>query len=728
MRIGFATFVIALLVPTLAHASDLDPQTGAIVFASDAVKTWGFESGGDLVAQKAQTTKYDSSGFPPRVVLSSADAAAFEKLLTTDDAVEGKRALRIGTTGVALMDDALFASLATSRVEITYWSRPDGTPPLVQVQYGKSDWPIENGFDFADVPTMRTGRETTDGWVEYSTGSIDGSVWGVPIRAILLTTSSSAPKGTTAVIDALEIRKVAGNPVAANACSLSDVDSTCGPAGDCMFGRCVPSSVTWGVMPSAEFRRDFAERWAFIASSIVGDRNSSAFGRATLAPSARDLAKYSLSSRQFFSGMNRLVNGLHDNHTSFGSPPGGFQTFSPMLFFGWSGALHACFGVMEKDQTGGGLGFGVFAAGDKPITGVPLKPGDIVTSIDKQDPIAWAEAIFPGIDRTSTNDPRSWLGTHAQDLAIAITTYAKTFTVSRCASSTKCTGDDRKEITIEVSSKVVDHLLENGGWGESIEYFGCSPRFRNSVDDFDSDAGDGDLITPRTTDGIVNVQFDGFSGSDVWKTKMSSVFDPKPAMVLMDARQGNGGTGDNVEHLLGLMRGGAEPVGFITLVNGSWNDPSPADLFDRYGPCIEGSDAANSFDCQLGAWGFFSSGTASGDGSKIAWVNTVDVSANDYMPRLLQGRSRLKIFAPVPTSGAFGAITTFPAFMPGWGGGSLQFQDSHFATDYASVIAARWESSHGVEPDIVVAQKQSDAIDGKDTMLNVARAWLKGAD
>ena len=30
-----------------------------------------------------------------------------------------------------------------------------------------------------------------------------------------------------------------------------------------------------------------------------------------------------------------------------------------------------------------------------------------------------------------------------------------------------------------------------------------------------------------------------------WKSKMSGVFDPKPSLVLMDTRQGNGGTGDN---------------------------------------------------------------------------------------------------------------------------------------------------------------------------------------
>ena len=35
-----------------------------------------------------------------------------------------------------------------------------------------------------------------------------------------------------------------------------------------------------------------------------------------------------------------------------------------------------------------------------------------------------------------------------------------------------------------------------------------------------------------------------------------------------------------------------------------------------------------------------------------------------------------------------------------------------------------FESGYGVMPDVLVYQKQSDAIAGKDTMLEAARAWL----
>src|SRR5690349_22600245 len=49
--------------------------------------------------------------------------------------------------------------------------------------------------------------------------------------------------------------------------------------------------------------------------------------------------------------------------------------------------------------------------------------------------------------------------------------------------------------------------------------------------------------------------------------------------------------------------------------------------------------------------------------------------SNDFMPRLLKGRSAFKIFGPHPTSGAFGSINEMPSLWTGWSGGSLQVQD-----------------------------------------------------
>lgn len=729
LALALALIGASLSVAPLAHASDFDAKEGVIRFSSAAVKTWSFETPSDLVSN-AFLTKPDNSTYPPQLKLTKiSDVSAIQAAFTgADDAVEGGHAYRVGSVagapgnGLALVDDTFFPTLAGSRVEISMWARADGSSPSLTIEYAKPEWSLESGFDFASTIAIRTGRETSDGWVEYSTGPVDGSVWGIPIRALVFSTNTT--KNVSFLLDAVEVKKVPGSVQSAAACTAADVETTCGPAAECMYGHCISTSFTWGPLPSGDFRNAIAERWVNFASRQIGDRQSSTFGRATFAPKARELARYALSSRQFYGGLNALVTGLRDNHTSFGSAPGGFGPFSPMLFFGWSGALNACFGVVEKDLTGGGHGFGVFAAGTKPITGINLKPGDMLVSIDGKDPKAWADEIIPKINRTSTNDPKSDMGDFAELLSVAITARAKEIKIARCASPTSCTGADVQEITIDVAAKMFDHVLANGGWGD-IDFFGCSPRFRNSVADFDDPASGEDTITPRTVDGIVNVQFDGFSGQDGWQGKMTGIFDPKPAMVLMDARQGNGGYGNNVQHLLNLLRGKDQPIGFISVVNGTYDEPTPATLFTTYAKCMDGGDSGGGFGC-FGAWGFFSDFEApSGANTKIAWLNTVDVSANDYMPRLLQGRTKFRIFAPNPTSGAFGAITSFASFMPGWGGGSLQYQDSRFGKTYEELATMRWESGNGVPPDQVIAQKVSDAIAGKDTMLEAARAWLK---
>jgi hypothetical protein len=715
-----------LLVPSFAAASDLDAK-GDLQFAPDAIKSWSFESADDLLKGSVYSIRTDSSGYGFKV--SKLTDAAQINLTSAEDALAGQHALRIGgatpasSSGFAIADEALFKTLAGLRVEITMWARADGATPSFAVTYAKSEWAIESSLDFALSPSTRTGRETSDGWVEYTTGPIDGSVWGVPIRAIAF----FPPRGNTFLVDALEIRKASGALTPNVTCTQADVDKTCGEDADCLYGHCVPSSVTWGAMPNGGHRAEFAARWSHLGSRLIGDRQASEFGLKTFTPTARELAQYARSSRKFFGGINRLVNGLRDNHTSMGSPTTANSNFGPTLQYGWSGALHACFGVVEKDLTGGGLGFGVFHAGDAPVTGVVLKPGDMLTAIDGIDPKKWADEVIPGINRTSPNDPKSDWAAYAEVLSAAISVRAKEITITRCASATACTGDKKTELKIDVASKVFARLSDKGGWGEDIKYFGCSPRFRDSVADYDPRPTTGyeDVVTPRTVDGIVNVSFDGFTGEDEWPSKMTGIFEPKPAMVLMDTRQGNGGSSTNVTHLFNLLRGRDEQFGFITVVNGTYDEASPATLFKTYEKCVGEYGGGGIFGC-AGAWGMFSDLEApAGAKSKIAWLNTLDVSANDFLPRLIKGRTALKIFAPHPTSGAFGAVTSFSSFAPGWSGGSIQYQDSRFASKYDDFAGARWESGHGVEPDVVIAQKVSDAIAGKDTMLDAARAWLK---
>jgi hypothetical protein len=56
-------------------------------------------------------------------------------------------------------------------------------------------------------------------------------------------------------------------------------------------------------------------------------------------------------------------------------------------------------------------------------------------------------------------------------------------------------------------------------------------------------------------------------------------------------------------------------------------------------------------------------------------------------------------------------------------GGSLQVQDSIFRAS-ANDQNVDFQTAHGVPPDQIVLEKQSDAVRDVDTIVEAARAWL----
>jgi hypothetical protein len=728
-RLGVASGLLAALAlsPDARARAELDPEVNGLRLSKDTLRTYDFETAESLVGlQRASWLKSSSQPEVQRTpIVSAADVAP---LLTAggEDAVEGSHALRLGKdgAGLAIVDASLFAQLAGGRFEVTLWARADGTAPQLSVVYDRDP---ENVFgataQFASVRGVRTGRETSDGWAEYSTGPLDGLVWGVPVRGIVVLPSYYAEGEQSFLLDALEIRKVEGKPVAPLACTSQTVDAVCGVEGDCMYGRCVPATVTWGVLPSLEHRRELAERWVQFSTRLIGDRNASQHGEKLLKPVARTLAENSTSSRQFFGGMNRLVNLLRDNHTSFGSPAN-YTSFAPQVHEGSSSVLGACFGVVEKDLLGGGLGYAVFRATDLPATGVPLRRGDVLFAIDGRDPKEWVDEVWPQVASTLPNDATSDWGPSANSLSRLITTRASNVTFVRCTPGTTCTGASRTSLTIDVASAAYQ-VVTAGVTDKTSRSFSCSQRFLDAVTVAPQGGNGEDPVTTMPGSvGETRVQFDGFVGQTRWQSSMTGVFASKPARVLMDARMGHGGYYTTVEHLFHLLRGKSEPIGVVSMGRGTYDLADPPWLLQRFGKC---SDArAEMWSCFQGnANGFFAKeASPPGAATRIAWLNTYDVSANDFMPRLLKGRTNIKIFAPHPTSGAFGAISSLPSLWTGWSGGSLQVQDARFAVDLASASTARWESGHGVEPDVIVAEKLSDALAGVDTIVEAATQWL----
>ncbi len=727
VSIGVATLATTLSAGE-ARASTFDARTGKVLLGQGAARAVSFDDTGVLTKMNVRIAKWNARSFL-ELDFSDATPEALAALVAEgpENAIEGRAALRIGkdSKGLVFFDTDTFTKLKASRFEVTFWGRADGVAPPFFVAYGRTDEDVytKDRYPFAQVRAIRTGKQTSDGWAEFSTGPLDGEVFGVGVRAI-----GFVPRGiedtSTFLLDALEIRKVDDKLTRPNVCTQETVDVACGAEGDCMYGHCVPSTVTWGPFPSAALRSELAERWIHIMTKIHGDRNSVALATSKLAPAARKLAESAQSSRQFVGGLVRLVNETRDNHTSFGTPSN-FTYFNPQLNSASSSGL-GCFGVVEKDLVGGGIGYGVFNATNESR----LKTGDVLASIDGQDPKAWVDKHYPSFARTLPNDPRSDWGETANAMAEMLVSRASTFTVSRCASVTACQGADRTEVTMNVGDIVYQAILagETGG-SRSVE---CTSRFRNSVKDSKkrSAAGEDFVNVETQPSGEVSVQFDGFSGRAGWEAQMKDVFKSGPAKVLMDAREGHGGYYSAIDALFQYMRGPSEPWGVVSIGRGGHDNPDPIGLFSAGRSCTTESNNNNFVCVASNVAGFFSVPGAldpPGMQSKVAWLNTIDVSANDFMPKLLQGRSKFRIFAPHPTAGAFGAIIQLPSLLPGFQGGAIQIQDSKFAVDYgaASAQAARWESGHGVEPDETVIQKQSDIFRGEDTMLAVARAWLE---
>lgn len=711
--------------PTTAHArATFDAQTGSLHLANDVdtLRSYDFET-----PEGVKALSFVKRGQDGDLSAATSDTAFDPNMLTdAEDAVEGSHALRLNTTGLLLRDDALFQKVKDGKFEVTYWTRADGSRGELQVFYGKDATAL--GYSaFASVRGIPTGRETSDGWVEFVAGPLEGSIWGVPVAGITITQSRvGRGKTTSFLVDALEVRRLPGTTQPALVCTQDNVDDVCGAEGDCMFGHCVSSTVTWGLLPSASQAKDIADRWTYFASRLIGDRNAAAYGRTTFAETTKDLPTTAKSSRQFFGALNRLVNGLRDNHTSFGSPTN-FSTFAPQLSYATSSVLGACFGVVDKDLAGGGLGYAVFQATESPLTKKPLRRGDFVVAIDGKDPKAWVDAIWPRFARAMSNDPSSDWGPSANDLSRLIALRASNVTLSRCASKTACGDADRETFTIDLHPIVYDAIVSGTPDDVSASIL-CSQRFSDTVPN-DGNSGDGSedpVYTTIGSDGETRIQFDGFVANGNWEASFTKAFASRPAEVLMDARMGHGGVLTAVQHLLDILRSKSDPMGVLMLGRGTYEFTDPSWIFTDLQSC--GGSSGNSFwlCMQANASGSFTSNAdPTGVASRVAWLNTYDVSANDFMPRLLKGRANFKIFAPHPTSGAFGAIISLPPQGYGWSGGSIQIQDSRFSTDLSTIADKRWESGHGVEPDVVVAEKLSDAIDGVDTIVETAKAWLK---
>ncbi|MBI2388684.1 MAG: hypothetical protein HYV09_03620 [Deltaproteobacteria bacterium] len=718
----------ALAAPALGVAAEL-ASDGKLVTAPRATLLT-FDDPLTLSEWGVQLTRWQGS--PVQLVAEPiVDLGAFAgRLLPAADSVAGDGALRLGAkygaTGVIIPGKTLAARAGSKRFELRLWAKAEGATPYLTV-----GWSTKAPFDddLASVVAVRTGRETSDGWVELTTGTIDASIWDVPLSGVHIALSSRASKTASFAVAALEIVPVGGSGVEPRACTQATVDEACGPEGDCQYGRCVPGYAAWGPLPPREHREELVRRWIHLATRIQGDRKAAVNAKA-LVSEGPALAWYAVGARPFFAGLKRLVNQLRDQHTSFGSPNAAL--LYPVAHGGGSATTGACFGVGRHDLLAepgkkGALGYIVYRANKTPPNGVILERGDALTAIDGEPPVEWVRRVWGGLAGSLPNDPGSDLGWSAQGLSWLLEKRASTIEITRCLSDARCDGAYRQVLTVPVGEPIFQKIRGTGSIGPLTNYFWCDVRFQHALDKFAPNVRGENTVSGQIVRGdVLAIHFDGTYGVDKWTPSMLALFpaEAPPKKVLFDTRQGNGGYGFNAETVVDLIRPRTQPIANLTLPVGSWEGAEAATLIKASQTCID--MPGSSYACGFADAYSNADADAIAKDARVAFLNVADVSANDFLARLVKGRANLKIYGPGPTSGAFGSVSSLPGFLFGWGGGSIQMQDALFGPSFASLGSSGWESGVGVPPDVIVAQRMSDAIRDRDTMVEAAHAWLAG--
>lgn len=727
-----------------SRAAEIAPD-GTLVFAGDALATYGFESIPDLQASGAGKISWSSTG---TLLLSPLDADDAHSFLTAlPDALQGAHALVLRpdlAAGLAIRDERVFSTHTAGRLSVTMWGRAHGAEPALEVVYAHGSANVGPGA--FRVVAIRTGRETSDGWAEYTTGPIDGSVWTAPLRAILLTAryatdngaslligsdlspASATParildKGAYALVDAVEVRPEPGAATGIVSCTQETIDTACPPGAECQFGHCIDGSVPWGPVPPAlDHRTDLVARWAFVAEHLHADRRAAARAASMLGGAAAALSGVT-GARGYYGKLVELNAALRDSHASVGAPPSQGTVAYP-LADSFSGPLDACFGVARNDLAGGEQVYAIFAVGTNPSIHETLQQGDVLTTVDGIPAATWIATVLPRLVAHQPNDPGADPSATALVLSKLLGRYAHTIGLSRCQPHGGCAPLPEIPVADEVWSKVV------AGQSYSGSSVVCSPRFLPAVSHPPADNASPDEVVAETVDGITSIQFDGFSGAysptngwHAWKDPWSLCCTGS-GRLLVDARLGHGGKFSLGRWLFALLRGTSQPYGAFAMPRGAYDDPDPAWLFDpSWDDCVD-NDAIDACAWTGGQTIFTKDASPDGEAVKIAWVDGNDVSMNDIVPRLLSGRTGFRVFAPHPSHGAYGEVSYLPPIEPSWGRGSVQVLDMRFGPTLAAARAATWESGKGVAPDTVVVQKVSDILAGKDTVLEVAKAWV----
>lgn len=680
--LSLITFTAASLTSITASAGEF-AVSGDYQPAADAIDFVSFETEPDRYVPSDS----DPSCVPPAFALA-----------TAPDALSGEGFVNVKVKPNCAERFLLHLPAADGSYRVSVWVRHGRANLAAVVLYAD-----ESGLARTSVPLGPTGRVTSDGWVEMASNEIP--VRGEEVKAAYLRVIDV---GAAAGLELDGLEAIASGEFEEQKACSGAWDPECGPDAVCVHGACAAGRLAVPPLPSDALINPIVDGFAARIRTFFGGARSRK-ERLPQALATIEAMRKAKTAWQFWGGLARAVNQLADWHTSMGLPLGGDPKY----------ILNACFIEGNADVTQNlwpkhPLYADVLVSHSANIGAAGLKAGDRLVAVDGQHPIAWARSLAdvnPG-HHTATDpavfaDLTEALGGPFWGGALIIK-YAKTISVIRCnAAQGTCNG---KVETLNVNS-----FTQTGGqevYCDNRPFYHFKTGNPNSNHAVFYDFFSGQIADTTDEEAIYGVVWDTLYGGgdpngyvngnlkklmNEWKTNARGV--------ILDHRAGNGGTIDAPELLTRLVRPPETiAVNIMPIAVAGYSGPETVEegllLFDKFKAKSPYKVGAPDHDPNL----------------PVALLLHRDGSASDYLPLGMKGAPNTRIFAPHPTAGAFSTFVNMAYF------GAFEIQ---LASGDTITSTGKAQIGHGVTPDEVVAQRQSDILAGKDSVHEAAVKWLR---
>ena len=702
--VGFLIVMGISLLTGASLAAELSNETGKLVPVQEAY-FFGFES--DTRYLPLNVTDLENAPISDEQINIAVRAL--------DQGIEGDNALRFsaGWNQASVDLRSLTEELGNKRIEVRLWYLPVGIDLT-----GRLSWQ-QNERHYSSITLFPTGRATDDGWRELSSGPIHFSQFDQvrlsrlellndqvihPLRRQNLDTKLAA------YVDAIEIIELGESRLMGLACRAPNEKEICGEGASCLLGRCVDSAFVWGSLPSESVAQQAVERRIHQAAFFQGIRK--AHSNFDEFEAAMEIAASSRDPQLFWQGQQQAFQQLEDGHliTAIAASPNlpntGFcinagqpdlilninETMLPMVFND---------AVLQS--------------------GVELKKGDVISLIDNMPPSEWIQQVRSPY-YIAPGDERSRLVMEYNMLNHKIAQAGALVEFKRCDEISGC--DDASVETFEVNFA---ELIGAPFWQGDLESWMfdsgfCEYRFDDGAPLEISPSEYSDLVKVDHNDRLTEIEFNGFaspSRTPEWAAAITQGFEQQAEQILIDHRSGFGGSPSGLHLVLDHL---VDEIDYEKSITLSW-----------FGTVEDSAQVQSAIDCNLALTSIYECGWVwrfnRGDHvdsyatqeSRVALIVGWGVSGSDFLLRILNERKApTKTFGISRFPGGYGTTAFLPYLLGEFEPPRLQIQDGKFFFQQAT----EFESGYGALPQEIVIQKQSDAIQGIDSIVVAAETWL----